>query len=106
MSFPIIFPITPQQKNLQLFYKNCHLISRYSPSSLSSPSPSSSSLSSPPLPPSTAFPFPFHAAPPPTPPPPPGPPTHTQRDHAILSGFSHTYHVLSPAHRLLYALNR
>src|SRR5260221_1745812 len=59
MSFPIIFPITPQQKNLRLFYKNCHLIPHYSPSSASSPSPSSSSLSSPPLPPSTAFPFPF-----------------------------------------------
>src|SRR5258708_9517834 len=64
MSFPIIFLITPQQKNLQLFYKNHHLISCYSPSSVSSPSPSSSSLSSPPLPLSTAFPFPFRADPP------------------------------------------
>src|SRR5258708_36299905 len=55
-------------KNLQLFYRNCHLISCYSPSSASSPSPSSSSLSSPPLPPSTAFPFPFHMDPhPPSP---------------------------------------
>src|SRR5260221_10695863 len=59
MSFPTIFLITPQ-KNLQLFYKNRHLISCYSPSSASSPSPSPSSLSPPPLPPSTAFPFPFH----------------------------------------------
>src|SRR5258708_14466123 len=42
-----------------------HLISCYSPSSVSSPSPSSSSLSSSLLPPSTAFPFPFCVDPPP-----------------------------------------
>src|SRR5258705_4382661 len=103
MSFPTIFLITPQ-KNLQLFYKNRHLISRYSPSSLSSPSPSSSSLSSPPLPPSTAFPFPFHADLPPPPPPPPDPPNQTQIGPAIVFRLAHAFQLAFPTQPLLSTL--
>src|SRR5260370_39216018 len=97
MSFPIIFLITPQQKNLPLFYNNRHLISLYSPSSVSSPSPSSSSLSSPLLPPSTAFPFPFCVDPLPPALPCTDPPTKPECARASLSDSTTPIRCSCPA---------